>query len=1221
MRAVGGPALHIQVKYRGSAAWTESAVRDLLLPPAPEQGRPRKPPAALIAGEQASYLFITNQSVNSVFSQKWSELDGNFGGLNLSKPLEATLQDRAKAWASHFDIPAPSEWSPKFAAYPQATEGVVRQRVLELLTSVGYVPPAHRAACLEALRRLIWHTFRQRDTSTRAPRTLSRHQIVQEIQNHRGSPDKSPTLRNYVVPPWAEEAEQTLRERGRLIITGPSGVGKTSLMRWLVDRWRRPESCGLDKRREPARVVSVVDDRDLLEVERHQNVPGPLIVEVHDPWGDRDDRAPRLRRKEFGRLLAQELPDVFIVAASPSERVPQEGLEDGLIFELNQNTISRETRRQIFAKYAEEHVVEKTDSSFFDIALLPEQIKLAAHAQTTQLGNEKDPLKPKELVRRSSEEGTRERIITSLSRPQRWHTLEASLLLALTNEGHLEIDRVDLLQRSLQRDIRLARCLPFALVARLVSDGVCEPPEEGRIQLRRSAHTALSSVATGGNGTPRDVDGLPLVVELLVDRDVLSLAADALLHLLSRDNETLDQVEGHAKESVARYLDGHIVASTTPAECGHAWRRRACLPHELSEAGLILHALAAKPRGYGPRPVSLGSREWRAPTWAAERRRRIQECSVAISATRQVIATGVLTTLRDPFQKTRRMPSFLAKLGWDLKDSWLAGLTVALENADRTVEAYVVGALGHPPTRWHLVFTRIEGALNRLDTRHAEVVDKDDQDVAWDEWQGDRYADESWGITIALEAFAATFWETRGGDKLVKWAQENANIYQRELRQALLRYWRNNSPSAEQLNWACKTWEPDLDGVATWEVLNEQFPSQRKRPPRIEPQTLLSHVTSVPADQTEAYLAAVRNHIATPSDALRAWNDLELDLQTAILLALVRGEDTAEYDDWVQAFQEAWKDAWEISDWLSGDTATPEDSTLQKRVAEWRQAGHRLSIDTLRVLPQSDYSPGDWQDLFSPSAPRLLDALDAVVARKEPPPVEATDSILNLLTQNSWEVRRAALAALGAHPLDDLRVAKIAERLASERSKHVRIQLSEDAKNGKWHSAAELLANWAVSDRTDWEADPRNDITPDYRVARRAMEALGCVQVPPAIRKTLRNKWTPASVSDDEEPLAEQALSVLLTAPTKEDIKWLAEHLCQRPTWKPALAAATDIADRHVSHIDKLRLALLSHCQDSRPKPRLFTAWGVCSHADFSSCGELKFAASPCACADSNGDD
>lgn len=295
----GGYRLIVQVKLKNDGPWTIDTLKTLL-----QKGTNRTPARVHLDDDANRFLLITSADVSGPAARKL---------------LMTGLED----WPSKADFPPGLKTtlrnSPegRLGIWAGLSATLLKHELTDALGAILRVPRARQKECLEQLRR----DARQRMRSQQ-PGVWTREDLVGTIRLFGGYLASAPERDTFVKPGNYDDIAQVLDRRNAVVITGPSGTGKTWTALALCDRARERqgdvEIINVNVTNEPSSMRALVDT-------------GPMLHYVEDPWGQYSLRGgSEAWTTQLPRLLREARPDRQYVITSRSDMIAQALADDEL---------------------------------------------------------------------------------------------------------------------------------------------------------------------------------------------------------------------------------------------------------------------------------------------------------------------------------------------------------------------------------------------------------------------------------------------------------------------------------------------------------------------------------------------------------------------------------------------------------------------------------------------------------------------------------------------------------------------------------------------------------------------------------------------------------------------------------------------------------------------------------------------------------------------------
>jgi hypothetical protein len=242
--------LVVQVKLHNTGPWDLAGFKALL-----KHGKAREPAKKLLDDPRKRFLLVTNADVS-----------GTLRGI-----IAADFDDwpAAAAFPGGLSAILPNSPEGRVAIWTSLAERDVQIEIDLLLGELLHIPDTAFEACREDLRREA--RLRMRGSS---PGVWTRDDLVATIRAHGGYLASAPELDVFVKPANWIALTKRLQMLNAVVITGPSGTGKTwaaiALCEWMRDAQSRLDVVTLSG--EPSAARSIVNR-------------GPTLYYIEDPWG------------------------------------------------------------------------------------------------------------------------------------------------------------------------------------------------------------------------------------------------------------------------------------------------------------------------------------------------------------------------------------------------------------------------------------------------------------------------------------------------------------------------------------------------------------------------------------------------------------------------------------------------------------------------------------------------------------------------------------------------------------------------------------------------------------------------------------------------------------------------------------------------------------------------------------------------------------------------
>ena len=249
---VGGYKLVVQVKSREGEPWSIEDFKRLL-----NHGERRTPAKHHLDDLNTHYLLVTNADAKGVARRLLvSDFEEKTDPLEFPPSLEKTLPNKPEG---------------RVAIWGGLTEQLIEFQIKEILSDLLRIPHSRLLQCCERLRKES-----QRRMRGSSPGVWERDDLLATIRDHGGFLASAAELAAFVEPSNFEEMLTLLHEKNAIVITGPSGTGKTLAALALCEQ-ARLRSGSLE--------VVTVNPNDSPATTRRLVDTGPTLFYLEDPWG------------------------------------------------------------------------------------------------------------------------------------------------------------------------------------------------------------------------------------------------------------------------------------------------------------------------------------------------------------------------------------------------------------------------------------------------------------------------------------------------------------------------------------------------------------------------------------------------------------------------------------------------------------------------------------------------------------------------------------------------------------------------------------------------------------------------------------------------------------------------------------------------------------------------------------------------------------------------
>ena len=294
----GGYKLVVQIKLRNSGPWTLSSFKALL-----KHGKVRQPARCHLNDPSTRYLLITNADATG----------------KTRKLLVGSVEE----WPEEQMFPVelsetlPHDPEGRVAVLGGLNVHYLQLKVREILDSLLRVPQNRRAECCKRLKDEV----RRRMRGT-IPGVWTREDLLSVVRSCGGYLASAPQLESFVPPANYQNLKDLFYRHNAIVITGPSGTGKTLTAEALVDQARQrpsaPEIIPVNANSGPASTLMLSDT-------------GPKLYCVEDPWGQYSLKGgAEIWTEQLPRLLSKAHTEHQYIVTSRSDMLSQSKADERL---------------------------------------------------------------------------------------------------------------------------------------------------------------------------------------------------------------------------------------------------------------------------------------------------------------------------------------------------------------------------------------------------------------------------------------------------------------------------------------------------------------------------------------------------------------------------------------------------------------------------------------------------------------------------------------------------------------------------------------------------------------------------------------------------------------------------------------------------------------------------------------------------------------------------
>lgn len=277
--------LVVQCKLRGTGPWKHGNLTKLL-----KHGKRRKSAEERLKDPNINYLLVTS-----------ADLDGVARNLAVSSP---TQWDHLKKVQPTMPKELSDIADGRVAVWSCLDKEKIESRIRTGLTDWFRVPTSKLEDCIARLE--AGALARMRGVGSGI---WTRENVIQIIEEYDGYHGISKDLLTFVPPTNWQELNEHLESKNAIVITGPSGTGKTTMAKALIATVR-------DANRHTTRIKISGGPEQI----HNDTTKGSVIYEIEDPWGKyRAGRSASPWNNEINTFLNSASADRKFVVTSRSD--------------------------------------------------------------------------------------------------------------------------------------------------------------------------------------------------------------------------------------------------------------------------------------------------------------------------------------------------------------------------------------------------------------------------------------------------------------------------------------------------------------------------------------------------------------------------------------------------------------------------------------------------------------------------------------------------------------------------------------------------------------------------------------------------------------------------------------------------------------------------------------------------------------------------------------
>jgi len=277
--------LVVQCKLRSTGPWKIKDIASLLA-----HGTRRKSAKERLEDPNVSYLLVTSADL---FGDARNLAVSGTGQWQHLKKMPVTVSKSL-----------PEKADGRVAVWNRLDTETVEYRIKDILTDRFRVPASKTADCIAKLEEGALARMRGAGAGV-----WTRDDVIRIIMDHDGYDGVSKDLLTFVPPTNWDELQNQLNSMSAIVLTGPSGTGKTTTAKALIAKLRDANP--------HMRHAKISGGPESI---RADTASGSVIYEIEDPWGKyRAEPTALPWNDEINAILSSATPDRKFVITSRSD--------------------------------------------------------------------------------------------------------------------------------------------------------------------------------------------------------------------------------------------------------------------------------------------------------------------------------------------------------------------------------------------------------------------------------------------------------------------------------------------------------------------------------------------------------------------------------------------------------------------------------------------------------------------------------------------------------------------------------------------------------------------------------------------------------------------------------------------------------------------------------------------------------------------------------------